>query len=769
MTREHGRAELSRRALMRGGVVLGVGLSASSLVDQAAARPNEPHIALARNGRTEYTVYLGSDEDAVVRQAAQELAEYLKSITSATFPVVSAAQPPDGHILVIGRKNPLASRVSSGIDYEALGDDGFALRTAGQTVFISGPQPRGTLYGVYWLLDRLLGVRWFSADYTRVPHTPDLDVPIRELNRDEKPRFRYREMYAGDANSPAYRQHNLLNGCRGQYQKIPTPDGLDTWSSYWPDESFGGSFHTMVPDQSLWFGGQLKCMDPATRSTAAANLIAAIDQRIARGDDPSYGFTQVDAGWTPDPQSKAFADAHGGALSAPVVDMVNDVAARVRAKIPQARLSTQAYQFSFKPPTGLRVSKDVVLTVAPIEANFAHSLFAGDNTQIGSSIKTWCGIADNVVLWDYLTDFVCYIQPFPDWWAVGQGIKTLARLPAAQGYFGEGAYNTKGAEFAPLRTWVISRLLWDPTLDIDALIREFLGGYFGPAADSIYEYMKLMVKSVADTSSYLTAASSVGAPFLRFETMRQADALLDTAESRVRDDRTFQAHVQTVRLAVDYVILMRSNEFQETAAELGISWDPDRADRLRRFEAALGASGLTYYNEVGGTPDQLTTMVRIASSPASPPKTVAGLPSSDWRDYQEPALNLYPPATTVLQDGPASNQYTVRMPGNRSDWAVQLRLDALPAEGTWKLYASVRVDTATADPASAALYAGVYPPLSNATPISVSELSDGHYHEIPFPGTYQHDDSGALAYIAPPNSPQIPYVYVDRIFAVRER
>jgi hypothetical protein len=48
----------------------------------------------------------------------------------------------------------------------------------------------------------------------------------------------------------------------------------------------------------------------------------------------------------------------------------------------------------------------------------------------------------------------------------------------------------------------------------------------------------------------------------------------------------------------------------------------------------------------------------------------------------------------------------------------------------------------------------------------VEQLSDGLYHEIPIPGTYE-SDSSKMAYAAPPNSPEIAAVYIDRVFAVR--
>lgn len=771
---------ISRRTVLKGGA-LGLGIAASAISGLAfddAALAESASIQLAEGGNTTYRVFVGVDEDSVVRHAANELAYYLGEITTATFQVVVGSVPPSSdRLLIVGRNNAVTARLrrhtrGDSFRVDELGDDGFSLRTNGNVVFLAGDSSRGTLYSVYWFIDRLCGVRWWAADSTYIPRDIDLGIPVEQLNTDIVPRFRYRQVYSGDGRDPVFRQRNLLNGNRGWDgvggSLVPVPDTINTWSTYWPADPFGGNFHQMVKDQTLWSGGQLLCMDTRTRQVAADSLVDVLQARIAAGKDASYGFEQQDTAWVPDAASLAFAEAHGNALSAPILDMVNDVVSRVRSEVPDARLSTQAYQFSLAPPVGMRADAGVVMTVAPYNANYGQSLFEGDNEEIGNHIENWCGVADNVVLWDYVANFSSYIQPFPNWWAMGQGLRTLAQLPAAQGYFAQSSWNSVGTEFADLRVWMIGRLAWDPLLEPDALIREFLDGYYGPASSSMYEYMQLMRSSVADTSTRLTQSAGIYSAYLNFDTMRQADAILQAAESAAHIDATLLNRVKTVRLGVDYVILMRCNEFVRVANESGIIWDPNIASRLLRFSDELAASGLTLTTGAGGTPEQLKEQVRVATLPATVPATVAGLPASNWFDYQDVLLRLHRPVTTLVQDENASNGFAVQMPGASPAWGVQLPLSALPpGDDSWKIYASVRVDTGTASPTSTAIIAGVWPPIGNAVNVPVSELSDGEYHEIPLPGTYSYDTTGRYAYIAPPNSASIPYVYVDRVFIVK--
>ena len=40
-----------------------------------------------------------------------------------------------------------------------------------------------------------------------------------------------------------------------------------------------------------------------------------------------------------------------------------------------------------------------------------------------------------------------------------------------------------GGEFAELRTYLISKLLWNPYDNVDTLMNDFLNGYYGAAAN----------------------------------------------------------------------------------------------------------------------------------------------------------------------------------------------------------------------------------------------------------------------------------------------
>jgi hypothetical protein len=89
------------------------------------------------------------------------------------------------------------------------------------------------------------------------------------------------------------------------------------------------------------------------------------------------------------------------------------------------------------------------------------------------------------------------VQPHGDVTAQALHIKELAQL-GVSGYFAEGS-TTLGADMADLRIFLAGRLAFDATLDIDALLAQFLDEYYGggEASANIGKYIRLISNAFA--------------------------------------------------------------------------------------------------------------------------------------------------------------------------------------------------------------------------------------------------------------------------------
>jgi hypothetical protein len=103
-------------------------------------------------------------------------------------------------------------------------------------------------------------------------------------------------------------------------------------------------------------------------------------------------------------------------------------------------------------------------------------------------MREWGKICDQIFIWNYNTNFHNYLLPCPNLRVIGPNVRYFV-ANNAKGAFMQAAGNANGAELSELRNYMISRLLWDPSLDDERLMDEFLDLHYGPAAGPIREFI----------------------------------------------------------------------------------------------------------------------------------------------------------------------------------------------------------------------------------------------------------------------------------------
>ncbi len=689
--------------------------------------PPPPH-HIAEAGRAVMQIYVARNEDAITLGAAAELAAYLARITGGAFEHLSDDCTPGSlPMIVVGRNNALARSLLGPSALDGLDDDGFIIRSAGAHLLVAGATPRGTMYGVNWLLDRRFNVHWLAPSHTVVPRSPTLELPAQDER--QRPRFKYREVLSAEAEDKRWRAHNLMNGESHGPSFTPSPARIDSWRHDWNAKGTVATFYELLPPERFasahpeWYtGGQIAMMDPGLRAAMAAAVIERLRHDPATAD-AWFAIHDMDWGWDMDPASRAFADRHGGSPSAPRLDMMVDIADRVRAVFPQARFAFNAYHWSFAPPSGLTVPDYVLVYPMDIQIDYGRPIGIGTNARIGRDLRDWAAIAGNLLVWDHIADFAGYLQPTPNLRTISDNIAWLAKLPQVWGYFAEGSWETPGAEFAALRAWMIARLLWDPTENPQSIVATFCNGYYGPASGPVQRYIALEHAALEQSGDFVGEKAEVDLKMFDLDFLRAADALFDEA-ARLAAGSDYAEEVAEARLPVDYVILLRRSDLADAGGRGPRFIDLPR--RLRRFWETIARAKVTHYMQ-GGDIEQLRELVAVDRHAAGRPSVTA--PGDRWIDLQDLGLNRYD-GVPIVADTAASDGAAVRIGPGASGWDVQLKLDKLPAMGSWWLYASVRGDIS----GYAGVKVGIYPPLNCFD--AVSSLSQGPraYRWIEVPG-----------------------------------
>ncbi|WP_144107713.1 DUF4838 domain-containing protein [Paraburkholderia sp. BCC1886] len=733
-------------------------------------RPPSKQLLLADRGIAKYHIYVGSSADAMTLHAAGELSDYFKQISGADFgPLSSDAAPGNRPVIIVGNRNQLAPEMCPDSQLATLGEDGFVFCTRGKNLVIEGSTSRGTMYGVNWFLDHVLGVRWLAPDATYIPSHPTLTTA--PLNERHTPRFAYREILSSEGQDRAFRAHNLLNGESHGPSFSSSPAVLDSWDHSWLAKGGDASFWELLP-QALyakthpeWYaGGQLAMMNPDVRRIIAENIVTRL-RRLPDYRLVWFGIHDMDWGWDMDPASRAFADKHGGSPSAPLLDMISDVAMQVRQVMPGARFAFNAYHWGFTPPSGMSVPDYVLVYPMTIQVDYSSPLNVGRNEALGKGLTGWNAIASHMFVWDHITNFGGFIQPTPNIYPIGESIQWLATLDHVSGYFAEGSWNTSGAEFASLRVWMMARLLWDPNQNVHNLVAEYCENYFGPAAPYVLRYIDLMHAALAQSGDMLREQTPIGMKMYSPTFVASVDQLLAQAEQHVSGNEVLTARVRQARLPLDYVILVRRNEY--VAAPHDGAWELDLDNRLGRFNDSVKKARLTMFRQGAGLP-ALAELLAIERHTPTPPDGVADIAPADWKDFQDLDLTVFGGAH-IVADSLASDGAAVQMKGDSSVWALQFKFDKLPPGKSWDLYVALRVRQGKTALRRGGVRVGSFPPMDLSTRVSLEDVTGDQYRIVKVPGgpfSYgtNHEQG---AYVQADRLNPDDQLMVDRIFAVR--
>lgn len=135
--------------------------------------------------------------------------------------------------------------------------------------------------------------------------------------------------------------------------------------------------------------------------------------------------------------------------------------------------------------------------------------------------------------------------------------------------------------------------MYDPSQDEDALVADFLRGFYGPAgAPAVAAYMGSMVQSAADAQTYLSFAAPVTSSYLTPAVVLQAAATLGAAAAQAAEP--YKLRIETLWLAPVYTALLRWNEYKSWAAANGAPWPLKDAvlDAFADFSSVYARAGM---------------------------------------------------------------------------------------------------------------------------------------------------------------------------------
>ncbi len=514
-------------------------------------------------------VALGPNHTAREKLAADELVAYLERISGKKLKrtEVTGGQVPTG-VIAVGGLARQAGLISAE-ELEAVGRDGYVVRVAGGRAGICGARDLGTAYGAYALL-RHLGVKFYSPHCEIVPKLCKLVIPNCELRA--KPSYEFRCL-TGNLKLGHTPRDDMGNpgeiGERGSLLHsaaylLPFDKFSHDHPEYFALQKDGKRLHR--DPKRKRFDVHLCLSNPEVRRISTQRILELIEKQP---DRTFFGVSQGDGrAWCECEKCKAMDAVPGVEMTDRLLDYVNEVARAVAAKYPDKRILTLAYtKATSPPPQRVMPEPNVMVQFCPYPHRVAcqsHDLTCEKNKQGFEDLKGWIAKCPrNMYIFDYPRGYKIYYEPFGSFYAMKRKLDFYAQNGIRGIWYGHGSsdfppYSSVPTNFRHLFVFVHSQLLWDPKADVEALIDEFMGVYYGAAAPQMREYFDFFHQEIEQRNIHqMCEGANPGVVTAKFS--QKALGLFAEAEAAVADNHEVLNRVRAEKFCVLFADLNERN------------------------------------------------------------------------------------------------------------------------------------------------------------------------------------------------------------------
>ncbi|MBQ3504173.1 MAG: DUF4838 domain-containing protein [Oscillospiraceae bacterium] len=548
---------------------------------------------LALNHTAHSRIVVAQNADSVTRYAAEELQRWLGEMAGTTFPLVSDALPPSPGDILVGENRRTASFAER---TAVLPKEGFFYCTEGDTLVFGG-QGRGLLYGVYAFLEDELGIRFYTPEVTHVPRRSHIE--IGSLDRTDTPVMEYREPSIAELRNTEYAVRRRCNGMLRRELAEKYGGGVGYAEGYFvhtftrllpPDLYFDDhpEYYSEIGGQRIREKTQLCLSNPDVLELVKRRVLEELRKQpqaalFSVSQDDNYNGCTCE-------KCRAVDEAEGS-MAGSMIRFVNAVAEAVEEEFPHVVIDTLAYQYTRKPPKLTRPRHNVSVRLCSIECCFVHPLRQcrrddpdAPNIDLSQPFAEdligWGKMCNRLYVWDYVTNFSHYWMPHPNFHVLADNVRFFAEN-GVKGVFEQGCAAVGGGEFTGLRAYLLSKALWNPDLDENLVIDEYLTGVYGAAGPWLRKYLETVYNAVNGCGSHLYCFNHPDKPWHTMALVEACEAIFDEAE-KVAPTEEILLRVRKQRLAVKYLRIL-----------LTPKGTAERASLIEAFTPEAKAFGLT--------------------------------------------------------------------------------------------------------------------------------------------------------------------------------
>jgi hypothetical protein len=557
---------------------------------------------------------------AEILTAARELQTYVQRTSGAQLVVRDiGTRGPEAVEIRLGVERP-QSRTEGPADPGPRHADGYAIHAARRTITITGGSPRGTLYGAYAFIERVLGVRWFMPTGLGEDVLEARTIPVPNLDLVHDPGFDSIGGFAWQGGPGALEWASRMRARVG------------------PPVSFGHNWENILrltpeslerhPEAFALVGGkrggsnQLCTTDPTVVEATIAAARAWFD---AHPESPLFSISPNDgSGFCECDRCRkidALYDARPGQLADRFTHYANEVLAALAKTHPGRQVGILAYDRYTAPPQQARPASGYATLVTHMPWEFCHVHAIGDpscptNRRYLEYLRGWTRLTKHTGVYEYYGHFLV-MTPWPIVPAIRRDIPLLHSM-GLERFESETQQNwaTQGLNF-----YVAAKLADDPSIDVDALLADYYARFYGPAAEPMRRYAGVFEGAMRRSTQTGDGGFTWVSMFTPALVAEAGTALAQAEVAARRGPEKFISRVAFARLGFAYTeaFAMMLDAGQRRDVRGVLEWSARAEDRLK---AAEGSAPQAFVPGVGR--DATRYWTRLALSGSFPWKTAAG-------------------------------------------------------------------------------------------------------------------------------------------------
>lgn len=521
--------------------------SEAALREQMAAEKGG--VTLLENGEVKVTVVYSEGASESLIAAADFMAATIDRMSGSSGVRTAVKKGGEsGFSIYVGR-----AANSALIDLSDVKDDGYKLEIKPEGIYIVGKTDDATRNGIYDFLETHLECMYVSPENTYVPIFPTVKLALEE--KTVNPTITWRKVYQYESVQNGWYERLKMNGtivkegensielynewgtwCHSSFEFVPPEKYFDEHPEYYA--KFLGKRRYQFNVLGRTFPTHLCYTNEEVYQIAEAELVKRIE---ANPEVKFWDFSIMDTYFATCrcKECKKF-NKEAGSEMGTLLAFLNRLADAIRDDYPDVYLSTLAYQRVKNPPKNMKCAPNLCINVCafPGTQSYPYSTEGGikASREFAERVVEWGKICDNILVWDYVVNFTHLKLPFPNFEFQKENLEFYLENNI-RFVFHQGSREPMD-ENAEMRTYLLSRQLWDKDVDLLALAKKYVAVVYGDAAGLVEEYMDTanaaMIESGADLSLYDSPKKHKNgylAPKLTDKYLELTEKMLEVAEN----------------------------------------------------------------------------------------------------------------------------------------------------------------------------------------------------------------------------------------------